>query len=53
MEVSSTVQEIAHHTKTVSEDAVMLTSLSNTNAQSTKHVVALTAEQLTAQQRIP
>lgn len=51
MEVSSTVQEIAHHTKTVSEDAIMLTSLSNTNAQSTKHVAALTAEQLTAQQQ--
>lgn len=51
MEVSSTVQEIANHTKTVSEDAVMLTSLSDTNTVSTKHVAALTADQLTAQQQ--
>ncbi|KOY84007.1 methyl-accepting chemotaxis protein [Lysinibacillus macroides] len=51
MEVSNTVQEIANHTKTVSEDALMLTSLSNTNALSTKHVATLTADQLTAQQQ--
>lgn len=51
MEVSATVQEIANHTKTVSEDAVMLTALSDTNAVSTKHVAALTADQLTAQQQ--
>ncbi|ACA38538.1 methyl-accepting chemotaxis protein [Lysinibacillus sphaericus] len=50
MEVSSTVQEIANHTKKVSDDAVMLTSLSDTNTVSTKHVAALTANQLTAQQ---
>jgi len=52
MEVSATVQEIANHTKTVSDDAVMLTSLSDTNTVSTKHVAALTADQLTAQQQI-
>lgn len=51
MEVSNTVQEIANHTKTVSEDALMLTSLSNTNTLSTKHVATLTADQLTAQQQ--
>ncbi|MGY4793875.1 methyl-accepting chemotaxis protein [Lysinibacillus fusiformis] len=51
MEVSATVQEIANHTKTVSQDAVMLTALSDTNAVSTKHVAALTADQLTAQQQ--
>lgn len=51
MEVSSTVQEIANHTKTVSDDAVMLTSLSDTNTESTKHVATLTADQLTAQQQ--
>lgn len=50
MEVSSTVQEIANHTKKVSDDAVMLTSLSDTNTVSTKHVASLTANQLTAQQ---
>lgn len=50
MEVSSTVQEIANHTKKVSDDAVMLTSFSDTNTVSTKHVAALTANQLTAQQ---
>ncbi|KGR84737.1 methyl-accepting chemotaxis protein [Lysinibacillus boronitolerans] len=51
MEVSATVQEIANHTKKVSEDAGMLTALSDTNAVSTKHVAALTADQLTAQQQ--
>ena len=51
MEVSNTVQEIANHTKMVSEDAIMLTSLSNTNTLSTKHVATLTADQLTAQQQ--
>lgn len=51
MEVSATVQEIADHTKKVSEDAGMLTALSDTNAVSTKHVAALTADQLTAQQQ--
>ncbi len=51
MEVSATVQEIANHTKTVSEDAVMLTALSDTNTMSTKHVATLTAEQLAAQQQ--
>ena len=51
MEVSATVQEIANHTKKVSEDASMLTALSDTNAVSTKHVAALTADQLTAQQQ--
>ncbi|AVK82597.1 methyl-accepting chemotaxis protein [Lysinibacillus sp. B2A1] len=51
MEVSSTVQEIANHTKKVSEDAVMLTTFSNTNAASTKHVATLTTDQLTAQQQ--
>ncbi|MDM5246276.1 methyl-accepting chemotaxis protein [Lysinibacillus sp. G4S2] len=51
MEVSATVQEIANHTKKVSEDAVMLTSFSDTNAASTKHVATLTADQLTAQQQ--
>jgi methyl-accepting chemotaxis protein len=50
MEVSATVQEIANHTKAVSEDAVMLTALSDTNTMSTKHVATLTADQLTAQQ---
>ncbi|EFI70053.1 methyl-accepting chemotaxis protein [Lysinibacillus fusiformis ZC1] len=51
MEVSATVQEIANHTKKVSEDAGMLTALSDTNAVSTKHVAKLTADQLTAQQQ--
>ncbi|WP_068985215.1 MULTISPECIES: methyl-accepting chemotaxis protein [Lysinibacillus] len=51
MEVSATVQEIANHTKKVNEDAVMLTSFSDTNASSTKHVATLTAAQLTAQQQ--
>ncbi|KOS61744.1 methyl-accepting chemotaxis protein [Lysinibacillus agricola] len=51
MEVSATVQEIANHTEKVSEDAVMLTSFSDTNAISTKHVATLTADQLTAQQQ--
>ncbi|MGA3673839.1 methyl-accepting chemotaxis protein [Lysinibacillus agricola] len=51
MEVSVTVQEIANHTKKVNEDAVMLTSFSDTNASSTKHVATLTAAQLTAQQQ--
>ncbi|MGE7091274.1 methyl-accepting chemotaxis protein [Lysinibacillus sp. NPDC048646] len=51
IEVSTTVQEIADHTKKVNEDAVMLTSLSNTNAASTKHVANLTADQLAAQQQ--
>ncbi|WP_374963971.1 methyl-accepting chemotaxis protein [Lysinibacillus sp. RS5] len=51
MEVSATVQEIAKHTKKVNEDAVMLTSFSDTNASSTKHVATLTAAQLTAQQQ--
>ncbi|MFJ5790646.1 methyl-accepting chemotaxis protein [Lysinibacillus sp. NPDC093197] len=51
VEVSSTVQEIAEHTKKVNEDAVMLTSLSDTNAASTKHVAKLTADQLNAQQQ--
>lgn len=51
MEVSATIQEIANHTKKVSEDAVMLTSISDTNAASTKHVAILTADQLTAQQQ--
>lgn len=51
MEVSTTVQEIANHTKKVSEDAGMLTALSDTNAVSTKHVATLTADQLTAQQQ--
>ncbi|WP_431810270.1 methyl-accepting chemotaxis protein [Lysinibacillus capsici] len=51
MEVSTTVQEIANHTKKVSEDAGMLTALSDKNAVSTKHVATLTADQLTAQQQ--
>ncbi|MGE7671983.1 methyl-accepting chemotaxis protein [Lysinibacillus sp. NPDC094403] len=51
MEVSATVQEIANHTKKVSEDAVMLTSFSDTNAASTKNVATLTADQLIAQQQ--
>ncbi|MFJ7731314.1 methyl-accepting chemotaxis protein [Lysinibacillus sp. NPDC097231] len=51
MEVSATVQEIANHTKKVSEDAVMLTTFSDTNAASTKNVATLTADQLTAQQQ--
>ncbi|WP_244854865.1 methyl-accepting chemotaxis protein [Lysinibacillus parviboronicapiens] len=51
IEVSATVQEIAEHTKKVNEDAVMLTSLSNTNVASTKHVATLTADQLAAQQQ--
>ncbi|MCR6523626.1 methyl-accepting chemotaxis protein [Lysinibacillus capsici] len=51
MEVSATVQEIANHTKKVSEDAGMLTALSDTNAVSTKHVATLTADQLKAQQQ--
>ncbi|MGR6904007.1 methyl-accepting chemotaxis protein [Lysinibacillus sp. BSL11] len=51
MEVSATVQEIANHTKKVSEDAGMLTALSDTNAVSTKHVATLTADQFTAQQQ--
>ncbi|MFJ3390576.1 MULTISPECIES: methyl-accepting chemotaxis protein [unclassified Lysinibacillus] len=50
-EVSATIQEIANHTKKVSEDAVVLTSFSDTNAASTKHVAILTADQLTAQQQ--
>ncbi|QDQ01195.1 methyl-accepting chemotaxis protein [Lysinibacillus fusiformis] len=51
IEVSATVQEIADHTKKVNEDAVMLTTFSNTNAASTKHVAHLTADQLAAQQQ--
>ncbi|MGG2075566.1 methyl-accepting chemotaxis protein [Lysinibacillus irui] len=51
MEVTATVQEIANHTKTVSEDAVMLTALSDTNTMSTKHVATLTADQLAAQEQ--
>jgi len=51
MEVSTTVQEIANHTQKVSEDAGMLTAISDTNAVSTKHVATLTADQLTAQQQ--
>ncbi|MFE3575280.1 methyl-accepting chemotaxis protein [Lysinibacillus sp. NPDC059133] len=51
MEVSATVQEISNHTKKVSEDAAMLTSISDRNAASTKHVATLTADQLTAQQQ--
>ncbi|MEQ6856358.1 methyl-accepting chemotaxis protein [Lysinibacillus capsici] len=51
MEVSTTVQEIANHTQKVSEDAGMLTALSDTNAVSTKHVATLTADQLKAQQQ--
>lgn len=51
MEVSATVQEIANHTKIVSEDAVMLTALSDTNTMSTNHVASLTADQLAAQQQ--
>lgn len=51
MEVSATVQEIANHTKKVSEDAVMLTTFSDTNAAATKHVATLTSDQLTAQQQ--
>ena len=49
VEVSATVQEIAEHTKKVNEDAMMLTSLSDTNAASTKHVETLTTAQLNAQ----
>lgn len=51
MEVSATVQEIANRTKIVSEDAVMLTALSDTNTMSTNHVASLTADQLAAQQQ--
>ncbi|MGE6513710.1 methyl-accepting chemotaxis protein [Lysinibacillus sphaericus] len=51
VEVSATVQAIANHTKKVNEDAVMLTSLSDTNATSTKHVAKLTTDQLAAQQQ--
>ncbi|MGN4126803.1 methyl-accepting chemotaxis protein [Lysinibacillus sphaericus] len=51
VEVSATVQAIADHTKKVNEDAVMLTSLSDTNAASTKHVAKLTTNQLAAQQQ--
>ena len=51
MEVSTTVQEIANHTQKVSEDAGMLTAISDTNAVSTKHVATLTADQLKAQQQ--
>ena len=51
VEVSTTVQEIAEHTKKVNEDAKMLTSLSDTNAASTKHVAKLTTDQLNAQQQ--
>ncbi|MFY0517580.1 methyl-accepting chemotaxis protein [Lysinibacillus sp. UGB7] len=51
VEVSATVQAIADHTKKVNEDAVMLTSLSDTNATSTKHVAKLTTDQLAAQQQ--
>ncbi|MEA0562026.1 HAMP domain-containing methyl-accepting chemotaxis protein [Lysinibacillus irui] len=51
MEVTATVQEIANHTKTVSEDAGMLTALSDTNTVSTKHVATLTADQLAAQEQ--
>ena len=51
VEVSATVQEIANHTKKVSDDAAMLIAFSNTNAASTKHVATLTADQLTAQQQ--
>ncbi|MFJ7668573.1 methyl-accepting chemotaxis protein [Lysinibacillus sp. NPDC097195] len=52
VEVSATVQEIAEHTKKVNEDAMMLTSLSDTNAASTKHVAKLTTDQRNAQQQI-
>ncbi|KOS66497.1 chemotaxis protein [Lysinibacillus contaminans] len=50
MEVSTTVQQIASHTEKVSQDALMLTSFSDVNATSTKHVATLTTEQLKAQQ---
>lgn len=49
-EVSTTVQQIANHTKKINEDALMLTSFSAGNATSTKHVATLTTEQLKAQQ---
>ena len=49
-EVSTTVQQIANHTEKISEDALMLTSFSDDNATSTKHVATLTTEQLKAQQ---
>lgn len=49
-EVSTTVQQIACHTERISEDALMLTSFSDENATSTKHVATLTTEQLKAQQ---
>lgn len=51
VEVSTTVQDIAEHTKKVNEDAGMLTALSDTNAASTKHVAKLTTDQLNAQQQ--
>ena len=51
VEVSATVQEIADHTEKVNEDGIMLTSLSDTNADSTKHVATLTTNQLNAQQQ--
>ena len=50
MEVSTTVQQIANHTEKVSQDALMLTTFSDANATSTKHVATLTTEQLKAQQ---
>lgn len=49
-EVSTTVQQIANHTENVSQDALVLTSFSDANASSTKHVATLTTEQLKAQQ---
>lgn len=49
-EVSTTVQQIANHTEKISEDALMLIAFSDENATSTKHVAALTTEQLKAQQ---
>lgn len=49
-EVSTTVQQIANHTEKVSRDALVLTSFSDANASSTKHVATLTTEQLKVQQ---
>ncbi|GLC88001.1 methyl-accepting chemotaxis protein [Lysinibacillus piscis] len=51
MEVSSTVQEIANYTEQVNADAMILTTLSNTNATSTKQVAASVEAQLTTQQQ--
>lgn len=50
IEVSQTVQQISNHTEKVNQDALVLTAFSNENANSTKHVASLTAEQLKAQQ---